>query len=115
MNPLRRAFGRGLGFGHQWPALIAAKPANAAISPECVEVAPAQEERSDERDVGCNGFFCAVSLPWLQKSGGWTMASVALEQLRTKVLALSESERAELAHELVASLDGDAEPGADDA
>jgi len=43
------------------------------------------------------------------------MASVALEQLRTKVLALSESERAELAHELVASLDGDAEPGADDA
>jgi len=42
------------------------------------------------------------------------MASVALEQLRTKVLALRESEPAELAHELVASLDGDAEPGADD-
>jgi putative addiction module component (TIGR02574 family) len=40
------------------------------------------------------------------------MASFALEQLRTKALALSESERAELAHELVASLDGEAEAGA---
>lgn len=43
------------------------------------------------------------------------MASVALEQLRSKVLALSESERAELAHELVASLDGEAEAGAGEA
>ena len=37
------------------------------------------------------------------------MASAALEQLRVKALELSETERAELAHELVASLDGDAE------
>lgn len=42
------------------------------------------------------------------------MASVALEQLRTKVTELSESERAELAHELAASLDGDADAGAGD-
>jgi len=34
------------------------------------------------------------------------MASVALDQLRSKALELSESERAELAHDLVASLDG---------
>ncbi len=34
------------------------------------------------------------------------MASVALAQLRTKALELSEAERAELAHDLVASLDG---------
>ena len=42
------------------------------------------------------------------------MASVALEQLRTKVLALSESERAELAHDLVISLDGDPDAGVAD-
>ena len=43
------------------------------------------------------------------------MATATLEQLRTKVLALSESERAELAHELISSLDGEAEVGAGDA
>ena len=37
------------------------------------------------------------------------MGSVALDQLRTKVLALSEAERAELAHDLVVSLDGEPE------
>ncbi len=34
------------------------------------------------------------------------MASVALDQLRSKALELSEADRAELAHDLVASLDG---------
>lgn len=43
------------------------------------------------------------------------MASVALEQLRNKVLKLSEAERAELAHDLVASLDGKPDPTAADA
>lgn len=43
------------------------------------------------------------------------MASVALEQLRNKALELSEAERAELAHDLVASLDGKPDPGAADA
>ena len=38
------------------------------------------------------------------------MASVALDQLRNKALELSESERAELAHDLVASLDGKPDP-----
>ena len=43
------------------------------------------------------------------------MASVALDQLRNKALELSETERAELAHDLVASLDGKPDPGAADA
>ena len=43
------------------------------------------------------------------------MASVALDQLRNKALELSEAERAELAHDLVASLDGKPDPGAADA
>ncbi len=43
------------------------------------------------------------------------MASAALEQLRVKALELSETERAELAHELVASVDGDAEAGVEQA
>ena len=34
------------------------------------------------------------------------MTSAALDQLRSKALELSETERAELAHDLVASLDG---------
>ena len=42
------------------------------------------------------------------------MASGILEKVRSEALTLSESERAELAHDLVASLDGppdaDAEP-----
>lgn len=46
---------------------------------------------------------------------GITMARVALEQLRNKALELSEAERAELAHDLVASLDGKPDPGAADA
>lgn len=43
------------------------------------------------------------------------MASVALDQLRNKALALSEAERAELAHDLVASLDGPPDPDAAEA
>jgi putative addiction module component (TIGR02574 family) len=43
---------------------------------------------------------------------GIDMASVALDQLRSKALELSESERAELAHDLVASLDGKPDAGA---
>ena len=38
-----------------------------------------------------------------------SMASVALEQVRSKALGLSEIERAELAHDLVVSLDGQAD------
>jgi putative addiction module component (TIGR02574 family) len=41
-----------------------------------------------------------------------TMASGALEQLRNKALELTEAERAELAHDLVASLDGAPDPAA---
>jgi len=37
------------------------------------------------------------------------MGSSALEKLRSEALSLSESERAELAHSLVASLDGPAD------
>ena len=37
------------------------------------------------------------------------MGSSALERVRTEALNLSESERAELAHNLVASLDGPAD------
>lgn len=43
------------------------------------------------------------------------MASAALQQLRNKALELSEAERAELAHDLVASLDGVPDPGAAEA
>ncbi len=43
------------------------------------------------------------------------MASAAFEQIRAKAFELSESERAELAHDLVASLDGDAEAGVEQA
>jgi Putative addiction module component len=42
------------------------------------------------------------------------MASPALNQLRSKALELTESERAELAHDLVASLDGTPDAGAVD-
>lgn len=42
------------------------------------------------------------------------MTSAALEQLRGKALALSAAERAELAHDLVASLDGAPDPQAAD-
>lgn len=35
------------------------------------------------------------------------MGSAALQQVRSKALELTESERAELAHDLVASLDGE--------
>lgn len=42
------------------------------------------------------------------------MASPALNQLRSKALELTESERAELAHDLVASLDGTPDSGAAD-
>jgi putative addiction module component (TIGR02574 family) len=38
------------------------------------------------------------------------MASVALDLVRSKALELSEAERAELAHDLVASLDGEPDP-----
>lgn len=42
------------------------------------------------------------------------MASVVLERLRSEALTLSESERAELAHALVSSLDGATDPDASD-
>ena len=42
------------------------------------------------------------------------MASVALNQVRSKALELTESERAELADDLVASLDGTPDAGAAD-
>lgn len=35
------------------------------------------------------------------------MSSVALDQVRSQALELSEADRAELAHDVVASLDGD--------
>ena len=38
------------------------------------------------------------------------MGSIALEKVRSEALNLSESERAELAQDLVASLDGPPEP-----
>ena len=38
------------------------------------------------------------------------MGSIALEKVRSEALNLSEPERAELAHNLVASLDGPSEP-----
>ena len=41
------------------------------------------------------------------------MGSPALEKLRVEALNLRESERAELAHNLVASLDGPADPDAE--
>lgn len=40
------------------------------------------------------------------------MKSAALVQLRTKALELGDSERAELAHDLVSSLDGTPDSGA---
>lgn len=39
------------------------------------------------------------------------MKSAALVQIRSKALELSESERAELAHDLVSSLDGSPDAG----
>jgi putative addiction module component (TIGR02574 family) len=43
------------------------------------------------------------------------MGSPTLEKVRTEALSLSESERAELAHNLVTSLDGPSEPDAEKA
>ena len=43
------------------------------------------------------------------------MSNPTLEKVRTEALGLSESERAELAHNLVASLDGPAESDAEKA
>ena len=43
------------------------------------------------------------------------MGSPTLEKVRSEALSLSESERAELAHNLVASLDGPAEAGVEQA
>ncbi len=43
------------------------------------------------------------------------MASGALERIRTEVLDLTEAERAELAHGLIASLDEPGESGVEDA
>ena len=40
------------------------------------------------------------------------MKNPTMAQLRSKALELSESERVELAHDLVASLDGRPDPGA---
>jgi putative addiction module component (TIGR02574 family) len=43
------------------------------------------------------------------------MGSPTLEKIRSEALSLPESERAELAHNLVASLDGPSEPDAEKA
>lgn len=43
------------------------------------------------------------------------MGAFTLEKVRSEALSLSEPERAELAHSLVASLDGPADPGAEQA
>ena len=43
------------------------------------------------------------------------MSSRALEKVRTEALNLPESERAELAHNLVASLDGPSDPSVEQA
>ena len=43
------------------------------------------------------------------------MATEALERIRTEVLELTEAERAELAHDLIASLDEPRESGVEDA
>lgn len=43
------------------------------------------------------------------------MANSTLEKLRTEALNLSETDRAELAQQLVASLDGARDPGAEEA
>jgi putative addiction module component (TIGR02574 family) len=43
------------------------------------------------------------------------MSSATLAKLRTEALDLSESERAELAHELITSLDGPADPDVENA
>ena len=56
---------------------------------------------------------CAILEPESGRLGVTTVASVALEQLRDKVLGLGVQERAELAHDLLASLDGPSDPDAD--
>ena len=43
------------------------------------------------------------------------MASNPLERLRSELLALSESDRAELAHDLIQSLDAPRDTGVEDA
>lgn len=43
------------------------------------------------------------------------MAAKPMERLRAEILALSESERAELAHELIKSLDGPRDLGVNEA
>jgi len=43
------------------------------------------------------------------------MASEALERIRAEVLELTEAERAELAHDLIATLDEPRESGVEDA
>jgi len=43
------------------------------------------------------------------------MATEALERIRTEVLELTDAERAELAHDLIASLDEPRESGVEDA
>jgi putative addiction module component (TIGR02574 family) len=46
---------------------------------------------------------------------GGLMATEALERIRTEVQELTEAERAELAHDLIASLDEPRESGVEDA
>ena len=43
------------------------------------------------------------------------MTTEALKRIRTEVMALAEGERAELAHDLIASLDEPRDSGAEDA
>jgi putative addiction module component (TIGR02574 family) len=52
---------------------------------------------------------------WLLSGTGYHMSSATLEKLRLEALRLSDRERAELAHELVKSLDGPVDSDATEA
>jgi len=60
------------------------------------------------------GALSGAKIAILLKIGG-IMAAEALERIRAEVLKLTEAERAELAHDLIASLDEPRESGVEDA
>ena len=55
------------------------------------------------------------ALKLLPLNGAAHMGSPTLDKIRTEALSLPEAERAELAHNLVASLDGPADPDVESA
>jgi putative addiction module component (TIGR02574 family) len=59
------------------------------------------------------GALSGAKIAILLKIGG-IMAAEALERIRAEVLKLTEAERAELAHDLIASLDEPRESGVED-